>query len=192
VTRLSFALAAVAVTLPLALASCTPPLPLRTSSGISTEYEPPRSWAGAVTFMFLDSVQQPDADFRMTISFHDGQRMRTLTTRDVISWDNGDFRTRWYRLYAPADSEPATTFLIKAQHASGAETIAEYPLTLDRRAAYRIAAVVQTYVPDPTRPSPWVSGRRSYPLHPTAAHPPSDSLWVLYTTRSRECWRCPT
>jgi len=160
-----------------------------TVSDVSTDVEPPRSWDAAVFFTFADSAWVPGADYRTSIEFHDGSQQRTVTARDLFDAPTGETRTPWYRL-RPGRDGFSTVVRITLEHAGGARTTADYPLTIQRDEFVTVLARVYTrdrnewYISMPRH-------RKSFPLHPSARAQPGDSLWVEHTGRNRECFDCP-
>jgi hypothetical protein len=161
-----------------------------TGADLSTAYEPPRSWNAAVYFTFGDSSWVPNADYATVIEFHDGVRQRTVTADDLFEAPTSERRTPWYRL-RPAEGGLTTVFRVTLEHAGGARTTAEYPVTIRRDEFVTVHARVYTRDPNEQYLSmpPY---RRSFPLHPGARAQPGDSLWIEHGGRGRDCFNCPT
>jgi hypothetical protein len=169
-----------------------------TSAELSNAFEPPPSWDAAVLFVFRDSTFVPNADdsalvvkadYAATIEFYDGVRRRLITSRDQFDAPTGERRTSWYRLH-PDERGAATTVRVTLNHASGAQTTAEYPLTVHRNEYVSVYADV--YARDPgERYISMPQHRQSFPLHQTARAQPGDSLWISHAARNRECFECP-
>jgi hypothetical protein len=160
-----------------------------TGAELSTAFEPPRSWDAAVLFSFGDSAFVPHADYATRIEFHDGVQQRVLTSRDLFDAPTGEKRTPWFRLHPGRSGAPVAVRVI-LEHASGARTTADYPLTIQRDEYVSLYAIVykrdpnEWYISMPTE-------RKSYSLHPTARAQPGDSLWISHAARNRECFGCP-
>lgn len=169
-----------------------------TGAELSTAFEPPRSWDAGVFFVFRDSSFVPSvddsalvrrADYATTIEFRDGVRKRVITSSDLFDAPTGESRTPWYRL-RPDRSGSRTVVLVTLNHASGGQTTAEYPLTIQRDEYVTVYADV--YRRDPgERYISMPPHRRSFPLHPSARAQPGDSLWISHAARNRECFDCP-
>ena len=96
-------------------------------------------------------------------------------------------RTPWYRVHV---SDTLTTVLdVKVVFPQGAGVAAaEYPLTVQRDAFYSVQ--INTSGFDARR----ITGAReprAYPIPAAARRTPSDSLWIYWAARSRDCWTCP-
>lgn len=169
-----------------------------TSTELSTEFEPPRSWDAAVFFVFRDSAFIPNAedsafarraDFATTIELSDGARRRLITSRDLFDAPTGEQRTPWYRL-RPNRNGAKTVIRVILSHAGGGQTIAEYPLTIQRDEFVSVYADVYTRDPDESYMT-MPRHRKSFPLHPSARAQIGDSLWISHAARNRECFGCP-
>lgn len=153
----------------------------------STESEPPRSWSSAVTFQFSDASVHPFASHRTRIEFHDGVRPRVVTVDDLMNVREYDERTPWYRL-----RRSSITVRVTIEHPGGYQTVAEYPLSVERDEFYYLSALVYTRGPEPMGRPPHSHPPVSFPLHPMAQAQPGDSLWIGYNQRGRYCFDCPT
>jgi hypothetical protein len=160
-----------------------------TATDISTAFEPPRSWDAAIFFVFGDSAFVPNADYATRIEFHDGVRQRMITVSDLFDAPTGESRTPWYRL-RPDRSGTTTVVRVTLEHASGAHTTADYPLTIQRDEYVTLYATVYTRDPDEWYIS-MPRHRKAFPLHPSAHAQPGDSLWISHAGRNRECFDCP-
>lgn len=160
-----------------------------TSTDLSTAFEPPRSWDAAVLFAFGDSAFVPHADYATRIEFHDGVRQRVLTARDLFDAPTGEKRTPWFRLRPGRSGAPVAVRVI-LEHPNGAQTVADYPLTVRRDEYVSLEAIVYT-----RDPNEWYISmpphRKSFPLHPSARAQAGDSLWIFHGARNRECFGCP-
>lgn len=160
-----------------------------TAGDLSTAFEPPRSWDAALFFVFGDSTFLTDADYATRIEFHDGMRQRVVTAGDLFDAPTGERRTPWYRL-RPNENGATMVVRVTLEHASGARTTADYPITVQRDEYVSLYATVYTRDPDEWYIS-MPRDRKSFPLHPSARAQLGDSLWISHAARNRECFDCP-
>jgi hypothetical protein len=138
---------------------------------------PPPAWEAAVSFLLADSTQ---------VEFFDGERTRVVHARDGLAERFG--ASAFYRVRPrPTFS---TTIHVTAHFPGHGTVTAEYPLIVEPGAYYTVSAYPSSRNPQqqiiPARDA------RSYPMPPGARREPSDSLWVYWTARTRECWTCPS
>lgn len=172
------ALAMTGVLLVAACPSCTGILHLTTQEDVWRSAEPPPpAWEAAVSFFLADSTQ---------VEFFDGERMRIVHAREGLRERFGS--SAWYRVRPrPTFS---TTIHVTAFFPGHGTVKAEYPMNVEQGAFYTVSAYPSSRNPQ----SQVISARdaRSYPMPPGARREPSDSLWVYWTARTRECWTCPS
>jgi hypothetical protein len=137
---------------------------------------PPRQWTAAIAFFLDDSTQ---------VEFFDGVRTRVVTSREGMEAALG--RTPWYRVHL--GDTLATVLDVKVVFPGGAGTAtAEYPLTVQRDAFYSVRINTSGF---DARRIIGAQEPRSYPIPAAAQKTPSDSLWIYWAARSRDCWTCP-
>ncbi len=137
---------------------------------------PPRAWNAAIAFYLQDSTR---------VEFFDGVRTRVVTSRDGMEAALG--RTPWYRVHL---RDTLTTVLhVQLEVPEAGATIVEYPLTVQRDAFYSVWIGISGY--DARR---IISAQepRSYAVPAAAQKTASDSLWIYWGARSRDCWTCPS
>jgi hypothetical protein len=120
-----------------------------------------------------------------TVEFFNGRRTRTTSGAEGTEEAFG--RTPYYRLYV-RDTLP-TTFRVRVQHADGSATAVEYPMGMVRDGFYTIVVTIGTVE---ARTIHGGTGFRSYPVPASAQRFPSDSLWIYWGGRGRDCWTCPS
>jgi len=157
----------------------------------SAEYQPPKSWASAVTFQFQDPRFElpPRGSHTTRIEFNDGNRMRVVTKSDLAELPHGGISTPWYRL-RPTRGEPVT-IRVTLEHPGGARTVADYPLFAQRDEFYSVGAGVLTRESRPWEPS-HAANSLAFPVHPAGSTQPGDSLWISHSVRLKSCFNCPT
>lgn len=136
---------------------------------------PPRDWEAAVLFDLWPSSR---------VEFYNGKRSRVVTPADSIPDAFG--RTAYYRAYVRDSS--ATVFHIRVRDSFGADTNVHFPLRIERGAFYAILVRLGTY----DSRSLGTNRFRAYPIPVSAQKLPSDSLYITWGARSRDCWTCPT
>jgi len=156
----------------------------------SSLFEPPSDWAAAVAFAFADSAVLPTARFHTRVEFDDGLRHRTVTVADNLPELLGGPRTPWYRL-RPGRDTTVISIRFTLEHESGARTVAVYPLRVSKDEFFDVYAGVYTREEPRAGSPPPSPSSRGYPLAPSAAAAPGDSLWVWYHLRGRSCFHCP-
>lgn len=169
------------------LPACAALLHSERAADESSDFEPPPSWSSAVTFRFSDARLHRNVNHHTRIEFHDGVRRRVVDAQDLAKEATGDERTPWYRLRGSS-----TTIKVVLEHPGGHETVAEYPLRIERDEFYYLSAYVYKHEPAPPHMVDPSRDPRSYPLHPFARAQPGDSLWILYHTNGRYCFNCPS
>lgn len=136
---------------------------------------PPRTWKAGITFYLQDSVR---------VEFFDGVRTRVVTSSESIEATHGS--TPWYRINV-RDTLPTVLHVTMTFPEAGV-AVAEYPLAIQRDAFYGVwigmsgfdaRRIIGAYEP------------RAYPVPAAAQTMPSDSLWIYWGARSRDCWSCP-
>lgn len=138
---------------------------------------PPPAWEAAISFFLADSTR---------VEFFDGQRMRVVHARERLSERFG--ASPFYRVHPrPTFS---TTIHVTAEFPGHGTVTAEYPMNVERGAYYTVSAIPSSRNPERVLIS--AQGARSYPMPAGARREPSDSLWVFWTARTRECWTCPS
>ena len=172
------ALAMTGVLLVAACPSCTGILHPTTQEDVWRSAEPPPpAWEAAISFSLIDS---------MRVEFFDGERTRVVHARERLAERFG--ASPFYRV------RPRPTFStiihVTANFPGHGTVTAEYPMNVERGAFYTVAARPSSMSPE----RQVISARdaRSYPMPPGARREPSDSLWVYWTARTRECWTCPS
>jgi hypothetical protein len=135
---------------------------------------PPAAWDAAISFFLTDSTR---------VEFFDGRRTRIVYGRDRLEYG----RETWY----PVRARPtfSTTIRVTAIFPGHGTVTAEYPLTVERGSFYTVSAVPMS--DSPSRRLIGAQEPRSYPMPPGARREPSDSLWVFWSGRTRDCWTCP-
>ncbi len=121
------------------------------------------------------------------MEFFDGVRNRVVTSLDGMEGDEAFGRTPWYRVHLR--DTLATVLHVRMEFPGAGAVTAEYPLLVERDAFYGVRIGVSG-----------VSGRRvtgaqaprGYPVPSSAQRTPSDSLWIYYGARGRDCWDCPS
>lgn len=95
-------------------------------------------------------------------------------------------RTPWYRVHLRDTLN--TALRVRVEFPRAGVTTAEYPLNVQRDAFYGVWIGVSGF--DARR---IISAQepRSYPIPPAVQKTPSDSLWIYWGARSRDCWTCP-
>lgn len=137
---------------------------------------PPDSWRAAVAFYLQDSAR---------VEFFDGVRTRVVTAEEGMEAALG--RTPWYRVHLR--DTLATNLDVAIAFPGGEVATAEYPLTIQRDAFYSVRIEVSGY---DARRIIGAQGQRSYPVPAAVQKTPSDSLWIYWGARSRDCWTCPS
>lgn len=139
---------------------------------------PPASWRAAVAFYLQDSTR---------VEFFDGVRNRVVTSGDGMEAEEAFGRTPWYRVHL--EDTVATVLRVRMEFPGAGAATAEYPLLVQRDAFYGVRIGVSgasgrrvTGAQDP----------RAYPLPPAVQRTPSDSLWIYWGARGRDCWNCPS
>jgi hypothetical protein len=160
----------------------------RAGADLSTAHEPPRSWDAAVQFTFSDSSRASNVEHATVVEFHDGVRQRAVTARDLFTTPENQVRTPWYRLRPGKDGLPAV-FRVTLEHAGGARTTADYPVTIRPDHFVTLSAGVFKHDHIPRSMSEPLY--RSFPVHPAARTQPGDSLWIGYWLNGRHCFGCP-
>jgi hypothetical protein len=137
---------------------------------------PPRAWKAAIAFYLEDSTR---------VEFFDGVRTRVVTSGEGMG-EAALGRTPWYRVHL--GDTLATVLRVRMDFPGGEVATAEYPLTVHRDAFYGVWIGVSGF--DARR---IISAQqpRSYPVPLTVQKMPSDSLWIYWGARSRNCWSCP-
>ena len=136
---------------------------------------PPADWKAAVSFYLQDSAR---------VEFFDGVHTRVVTSRDTVAGALG--RSPWYRVHL---RDTVTTVVNVTMAFSGANVAtAEYPLLVQRDAFYGVWIGVSGY---DARRIISAQDPRAYPVPAVAQKTPSDSLWIYWSARSRDCWTCP-
>ena len=134
---------------------------------------PPSSWVSAVSFRLHDSV---------TVEFFDGREKRVFRASEGPRGESP-----WFRLTFN-DSLPANLHVRLA--VPGVEpVVVDYPMTFRRDAFYGVWIGISGF-----------SGRRiigameprAYPVPAALQTTESDSLWIFWGGRERDCWTCPT
>jgi hypothetical protein len=117
-------------------------------------------------------------------------RQQVVTARDLTTSQPHAAYTPWYRV-RPDHGGSTAVFRVTLEHADGARTTAEHPITIAPDEFVRIS--VGVYSRDPNLLSMgMLPQRKSYPLHPDARAQPGDSLWIEHGTRDRRCLNCPS
>ncbi len=180
-------LAALAV----ALSGCSTLLQSDPEISSSMEFEPPREWEAAVSFSFADSTYFPQYPFaaRVELSIK-GQRTRVITGRDLFTGPSRGLHTAWYRVPLRESNARPLVFRVVLTDTSGAESVADYPLQVERDHFYEVHFGVATRRPPRPEAPPLTEGWRWYPVAPTARVQPTDSLLVSYMFRTRDCFNC--
>lgn len=160
-----------------AIPGCTGIRHLTTQEEVWRSAEPPpHAWEAAISFFLTDSTQ---------VEFFDGEKTRVVHAREGLSVRFG--ASPFYRV---RPRPTFTTMIHVTAHFPGHGTVtAEYPLNVERSAFYTVSAHPSSKNPE----RQLISARdaRSYPMPPGARREPTDSLWVYWTARTRECWTCP-
>jgi hypothetical protein len=175
-----------AATLLAAAAGCTTILGPGGGGDTSRATEPPASWESAVLFQFRDSLSDSTASFTARVEFGGHH---TVTGRDVYLTESNFLRTPWYRLRV---SEPEQMVIrVVLEHPRELRTVAEYPLPVVRNEFFYVLFGVGTLEPEqPHRPY-IVQDLRKYAVPAEVRRQPTDSLWIGYYTRGRDCFACP-
>ncbi len=168
----------------------------------STDFEPPPSWVGGVKFLFADSSftsaigefaePSPALSYGAQVDFYDGRRFRRVEGRDVFQASNGSIRTPWYRVWMPeGGGEHPLTVRITIGDAAGESSVSEYMLKVRPDNFYSVLFGVTTNPNEP--PTPWTAHDVLwYPVPPGARRAATDSLFVGWVVRGRECFDCPS
>jgi hypothetical protein len=157
---------------------------------VTTAFEPPAAWQSGVRFMLGDPViHHPGVNYSTRVEFVSSSRAWVVTNGDLFEASNGEVRTPWYRLRPREDVIPLR---FTVEHPGGARTVAEYPLFVKRGEFYSVGAGVYTRKPAPSH-APYLDiNPVAYPLNPAVAAQPGDSLWISFTSKTRDCFDCPT
>lgn len=182
-----------AATMLATVSGCTTILGSGGGEGTSRADEPPSSWESAVLFQFRDSLSDPQANFAARVELGgDATTSRTVTARDVYLTESNFLRTPWYRIWlAGGAPQRQTVIRVVLEHATGALTVAEYPLTVKRDEFYYVSFGVATRQPPQPHHPDLLRELRSYPVPPEARRQSSDSLWIGYWSQGRHCFMCP-
>lgn len=157
----------------------------------STAFEPPSGWESAVSFSFADSTHFPNHPYAARVELRiDGHQRRVITGRDLFHGAGGGLRTPWYRVPLRASGSRPLLLHVVLTDTSGAESVADYPLLVERDRFYEVHFGVAT--PRPPRPEAprLTEGMRGYPVNPAARVQPTDSLLISYMYRTRDCFTC--
>jgi hypothetical protein len=179
--------AAILAVLPLGCTGVSLP---STASDTSTAYEPPPDWEAAILFTFVDSARAAQAGYRARVEFFDGARVRSAASEQVFHADNGMLRTPWYRAHIPAAGAYSTMLRITLTTAPGEELAFEYPLMVKRGEFYFVQFDVYTHTLDSF--TAHFLEPRSYAVPSSLRRAPTDSLWIMYRSRGRYCFNCPS
>ncbi|WP_420128908.1 hypothetical protein [Longimicrobium sp.] len=157
----------------------------------STAFEPPSAWESAVSFSFADSTYFPNHPYAARIELRiEGHRGRVITGRDLFTGPGGGLTTAWYRVPLPSPGSRALSLHVVLTDTSGAESSADYPLLVERDRFYEVHfGVASTRPPRPEAP-PRTEGLRGYAVQPAARMQSTDSLWIAYKFRTRDCFNC--
>lgn len=139
---------------------------------------PPASWRAAVAFYLEDSTR---------VEFFDGVRNRVVTSRDAMEAEAAFGRTPWYRVHLK--DTLATVLRVRMEFPGAGAATAEYPLLVQRDAFYGVRIGVSGF---PGRRVIGARDPRAYPVPPAVQRTPSDSLWIYWGARGRDCWDCPS
>lgn len=158
----------------------------------STAFEPPAAWESAVLFSFADGIHFPNHPYAARVEFTTANDQRHVVTgRDLFYAPGGDLRSAWYRVPLRGGEPHPLLIRIIVTDTLDAVSVAEYPLTVEPNHFYDVNFGVTTRTqPRPAAPS-LAEGRRSYPVTPEARMQPTDSLFVSYFFRTRNCFDCP-
>jgi hypothetical protein len=150
---------------------------------------PPETWDAAFAFVIPAQQDVSRTGYGVRIIFFDGVRTRGVDGRSVIESPYVIPQTPWYRVRPRAAL--STTLRITIEHANGARTNADYPITVRPDEFYQFNIGVGQVIRDDRHPATGVAVR-GYPVNPAAGVPATDSLWIGYTKRGRNCFDCPT
>jgi hypothetical protein len=157
----------------------------------STAFEPPSAWESAVSFSFADSTHFPNHPYTARIELRiDGHRGRVITGRDLFTGPGGGLTTAWYQVPLPPTGSRPLSLRVVLTDTSGAESAADYPLLVERDRFYEVHFGVATTRPPRPEAPPLTEGLRGYAVKPAARMQPSDSLWIAYSFRTRNCFNC--
>jgi hypothetical protein len=137
---------------------------------------PPAAWRAAVAFYLGDSTR---------VEFFDGVRTRVVTSRDGMEAALG--RTPWYRVHLR--DTVSTVLRVRMEFPGAGAATAEYPLLVQRDAFYGVRIGVSGFS---GRRVTGAQDPRAYPVPSAVQRTPSDSLWIYYGARGRDCWTCPS
>ncbi|HET7233847.1 MAG TPA: hypothetical protein VFJ16_27800 [Longimicrobium sp.] len=137
---------------------------------------PPRSWDAAVAFHLGESTR---------VEFFDGEWTRLVAAGDTVAGAFG--RSPWFRLRAR--DAFSTTVRVTVEFPGNGNTVADYPLTIQRGVFPEVTAM--RMLDNPNRVLVSAQDARSYPVPTAAQKTPADSLWIFWSARSRQCWDCP-
>lgn len=138
---------------------------------------PPREWKAAIAFYLEGSTR---------VEFFDGVRTRVVTTSDGMG-EAALGRTPWYRVHL--DDNLATVLRVQMQFPGGEAVTADYPLTAQPDAIYGVWIGVSGF---DARRIIGAQQPRSYAVPASVQKMPSDSLWIYWGARDRNCWGCST
>jgi hypothetical protein len=173
------------------LCGCSAVLHSAPQISTSTAFEPPSDWESAVSFSFADSTYFPDHPYAARIELQiDGHRGRVITGRDLFTGPGGGLTTAWYRVPLPPTGSHPLSLRIVLTDTSGAESVADYPLQVERDHFYEVHFGVATPVPPRPEAPPLTEGWRWYAVAPTSRVQATDSLLISYLFRTRDCFTC--
>lgn len=172
----------------LALSACA--AATQNSPSVSREVEPPSTWDSAIFFSIADSTMFPELPYRAWATFSmRGELPRIVDGSLQFRGPDGELRSPWISLPLDGAQERTITISLVVDDESGAQSTAEYQLTVQRDVLYEMYLGVTTRtLPQPNAQA--LEGVRSFPVRATAQRLPSDSLVIGYKTRTRNCSDC--
>jgi hypothetical protein len=153
------------------------------SPSVSREVEPPSTWDSAIFFSIADSTTLPELPYEAWAEFSmRGELPRIVAGSHQFRGPDGELRSPWLSLPLNGAQERDITIRVVMKDQGGAQSTAEYTLTVQRDVLYEM----HIGVGNRTQPhAPALLGVRSFPVQATAQRLPSDSLVIGYKTRTR-------
>jgi hypothetical protein len=162
----------------LALSPCA--AAAQNSPSVSREAEPPSTWDSGIVFSIADSAMLPELPYEAWAEFSmRGELPRIVSGSDQFRGPDGEPRSPWISLPLGRAQERDITIRVVMKDRSGAQSMAEYTLTVRRNVFYEMHIGVATGTP------PQLEGVRSFPVPATAQRLPGDSLVIGHRTRTR-------